>query len=94
LKESRSLTRECFTHALDWISRSREKYNPGKVFYVLVLNKTREKAVSVSGVPVDAALNINLWLVGGITKEDLESRLAALYPERHHEWDTLIAERT
>lgn len=64
---------------------------PGSKFdsaasYVLVLEAAEKKCSPHGGLPVDAAILINLWRMGGLTRGELETDLAKLYPEKAQAW--------
>lgn len=64
---------------------------PGSEFdaeasYVLVLEPAEKKASPHGGLPVDAAILINLWRMGDSTRGELETELVKLYSEKAQAW--------
>lgn len=64
---------------------------PGNTFdaeaaYVLVLEAAEKKSSPHGGLPVDAAILINLWRMGDSTRGELETELVKLYPEKAQTW--------
>jgi hypothetical protein len=56
--------------------------------YVLVLESRCDKVVAIADMPVDAAIAINLWRMGAMTRGGLEQALVGLYPKECGSWLT------
>lgn len=69
------------------------KFNPSTALYVLVLEKSRNGATAESDMPIDAAILINLAIVGDISKHPLIERLSKMYPDKHSLWLSIIDSR-
>lgn len=77
------------SEALEWIDEAGENYDPRGVQSVLLL--TGGTAVSAhEGVPVDAAVLINLFNMGGVSMDELSTGLSKRYPEEYEEWLRLL----
>jgi hypothetical protein len=66
--------------------RDSEKEFDASASYVLVLEPGEKKVSSHGGVPLDAAILLNLWRMGDLTRNELETELARLYPEKAQAW--------
>lgn len=58
----------------------------GTLVYVLVLEQGGEKVASHAGLPLDAAIRINLYRMGEFDRVRLGEELAGAYPEKTPEW--------
>ncbi|HLP29561.1 MAG TPA: ATP-binding protein [Candidatus Didemnitutus sp.] len=76
-------------NALQRLDAPDSKYDSDASF-VLVIEETGVMCSSHEGVPVDAAILINLWRMGGLTNEDFQNDLAKRYPERALAWLTMF----
>jgi hypothetical protein len=54
--------------------------------YVLVLEPTSKKVSSHADLPLKAAILINLWRMGDSSREEVETELTKLYPEKAQTW--------
>ena len=66
--------------------RDSEKEFDASASYVLVLEPGEKKVSSHGGLPLDAAILLNLWRMGDLTRNELETELARLYPEKAQAW--------
>ena len=88
-----SAARQSLSHALEWIRDPANKYNSSHAIYILLLDKTSKGVGYLAGMPIDTAILINLWFVGGISREVLQQQLAEVYPEKHTSWLPIIGDR-
>lgn len=75
--------------ALSWINEAGSNFNPHDVYAILLLDK-REGVSSFQGIPIDAAILINLYLMKGDTLENLLSELSKRYPSEYEDWLDVI----
>ncbi len=54
--------------------------------YVLVVDPSGKKVEFTEDFTVDAAILINLWRMGDLTRDELEKELAKLHPEKAQSW--------
>lgn len=54
--------------------------------YVLVLDSALDKVISLRGIPVDAAILINQWRMGTISRTELEAALTKIDSEKANTW--------
>ena len=54
--------------------------------YVLVLDSALDKVTPLGGLPVDAAILINQWRMGTISRAELEAALTKIDPEKANTW--------
>jgi hypothetical protein len=66
--------------------RSPESEFDQEVTCVLVLEAGGKEVSSSDDLPVDAAIVINLWRIGDLSRGDLEADLAKFYPEKAQSW--------
>ncbi len=78
--------KQSLKNALAQFQTPASRYNPESVRYVLVLEPTERKVWYHENLPVDASILINLWRIGDLTREALESELKRLYPEKANSW--------
>jgi hypothetical protein len=80
-------------HALKAFDDPNKKFDPAVALYVLLLDKTKIGVTFETDLPIDAAILINLAVLGKVEKSSLINRLAQLYPEKHSLWLSLIDAR-
>jgi hypothetical protein len=68
------------TGAWNRISESDSKFDPTDAAYVLVLEGPPWRVRFQGGAGIDAAILFNLWKLGALTRDELESRMGDLYP--------------
>jgi hypothetical protein len=76
--------KESLRHALQQCAPGNKSNE--EVCYVLVLESADKKVSFHADFPVDAAILINLWRMGDSTRDELETALAKLYPEKVQAW--------
>jgi len=72
--------------ALQQLHAPGSKCNAPGPLYVLVLEPTERKAGFHAGLPVDAAILINLYRMGEFDRIELEKELVKLYPDKAPNW--------
>lgn len=53
---------------------------------MMILSKDRKSVTSRLGIPIDAAILVNLTIMGGVELEETVSTLRGLYPDEYMEW--------
>ena len=85
LRSNADVAKESLRHALQQLREPGSESNADPLC-VLILDSAAKKVSFHMDLPVDAAILINLWRMGDSTREELESALAKLYPEKAHAW--------
>lgn len=70
--------------ALAWIRDAGISYDPRNIFCMLVIDG--DLATSNRGLPVDAAILLNLYKMGDLKEEELRTELTSRYPKEFEEW--------
>lgn len=78
--------RQALKNALEYIRSSKSTYDPSDVYFVLVLEPTERKVWYFHDLPVDAAILINLWRMGALTRDEMAAALAQEYPSKTPDW--------
>ncbi|MBK9182084.1 MAG: ATP-binding protein [Ignavibacteria bacterium] len=78
--------------ALEQLDSQDSKFNSDAT-YVLVIESTEKRCKSHKGVPVDAAILINLWRIGELTHDELKADLGVRYQDAAHAWLTTFPDR-
>ena len=90
LEGDRDAAKQSLQNALQQIQAPDGRFDPWAVHYVLVLEPTDRptdrKVWYCKGVAIDAAILINLWRIGDLAREELETTLTKLYPEKAQAW--------
>lgn len=68
------------------------RYDMNSILFVLVLEPDATKVAYYSDFPLDAAIHINLWRMGDLSREDLEGELIKSYPEKAPNWLSTFGE--
>ena len=77
---------KCLRDALLWIERNQSAFDPQEVVCMMLLNPDCRGVSTRDGLPVDAAILLNLCVIGNISVEEVRCRLAPLYPQDHEKW--------
>lgn len=83
--------RQSLRNALQQLHAPGSKFD-NNAAYVLVLEPAHLKVTAHVEIPVDAAIMINLWRVGELTRVELGTELAKHYPEKVQGWLAMFNE--
>ena len=86
LEGDHNAAKQSLQNALQQIQASDGRFDPWEVRYVLVLEPTDRKVWYCEGLAIDAAILINLWIMGDLAREELETTLTKLHPEKAQAW--------
>jgi hypothetical protein len=78
--------------ALSWIEHRRAAYDCRSVICMMLLESSSRSVSSRDGLPVDAAILLNLCATGSISPDDARHRLSELYPQEYQTWLTWLAQ--
>ena len=85
IQGNRDAAKQSLTNALKQLNDTNTEFEP-TASYVLILDKELNKVGSYDGLPVDAAILINLWQMGELTHDELESELTKIDVEKAQIW--------
>lgn len=86
LEGDQDAAKQSLRNALQQIQTSDDLFDPWAVRYVLMLEPTERNVWYCEGLPTDAAILINLWRMGDLTRDELEAALSEVYPDRAGAW--------
>lgn len=72
--------------ALEQVQKPDSQFDPWAVRYVLVLDPTDRSVWYCEDLPIDAAILINLWVLGDLHRDELEVELSERYPNEAPAW--------
>jgi hypothetical protein len=88
LTDNRQGAHRMLKEAIDWIREAGTKFQPRSALCMLLLARDGKGVTSKDKLPIDAAIFLNLFILGGISMEDLVTELSRRYPD---EWDVWVA---
>jgi HEAT repeat protein len=83
LSKNKELAIEIIFEAINWVKESKDKAHLNVHAVLILKNGT---PTPIANLPVDAALFFNLYMFGGISKENLKKELSERYPNEFQSW--------